>query len=362
VQPQLQTATLLQVSSPAEPELALARGAALASASTPLFTASTTALAYAQDPDLDWTTAEVVEPYATIVGSADESNSAVAYSAGPIDDMDDGAFTAAAVGLPGDQEPGSRKAFLVALMVMTVFVVGVLALMISLAVSGRPAVSQRPASGVNVIMPVRQLPAPAPHAVVAPAPQPQAVPRPAPAAAVVPAAPQAPVQAAPAPAPVRAATPKALMPAPAATAPVPAAAAPVPAAPAPAPVAPVPAAAAPAPVPAAPAPVPAAPKRFPVPVFMPVAPLFPLMPAPILAPPARSPFLPGGGGHPLIGGGIGGGYGGNPGYGGDYGGNPGYGGDYGGHPGYGGSHGGYGGNPGGFGGGYGGNPDGFDGR
>ena len=347
VEPQLQTATLLPVSSPEEPELALARGAALASARAPLFTASTSALAYAQDPDLDWATAEVVEPYATIVGSADESGGAVAYSIGPIDDIDDGAFTAAAAGLQGDQELSGRKAFLVALMVMTVFFVGVLALVISLAVSGHTAVSQRPASGAKLVLPVRQLPAPAPNAVVAPSP-PQAVPSPSPAAAVAPAAPQAPAEAAPAPAPVRAATPKAWVPAAAA---LPSA----PAAEAPKAIAPVP-----APVPAAPAPAPVAPKRLPVPVLVPVAPRFPLLPVPILAPLAPSPFLPGGGSRPVTGGGIGGGdYGGNPGYGGDYGGNPGSSGDYGGNPGFGG---GYGGNHGGYGGGYGGNPGGFGGR
>ena len=42
--------TSLAVSAPEEPETALARGAALASANAPLFASSTAALAYAQDP------------------------------------------------------------------------------------------------------------------------------------------------------------------------------------------------------------------------------------------------------------------------------------------------------------------------
>ncbi|OCB49402.1 hypothetical protein A9X02_12460 [Mycobacterium malmoense] len=47
---QLEAATSLVVSTPEEPELALARGAALASAHPPLFSSSTAAIAYAQDP------------------------------------------------------------------------------------------------------------------------------------------------------------------------------------------------------------------------------------------------------------------------------------------------------------------------
>ena len=41
----------LPVSAPDEPELALARGAALASANAPAFEATTVGLAYSQDPD-----------------------------------------------------------------------------------------------------------------------------------------------------------------------------------------------------------------------------------------------------------------------------------------------------------------------
>ena len=50
VKPALDSATSLIVSAPEEPETALARGAALASANAPLFASSTAALAYAQDP------------------------------------------------------------------------------------------------------------------------------------------------------------------------------------------------------------------------------------------------------------------------------------------------------------------------
>ena len=50
IKPALESATSLDVSAPEEPETALARGAALASANAPLFASSTAALAYAQDP------------------------------------------------------------------------------------------------------------------------------------------------------------------------------------------------------------------------------------------------------------------------------------------------------------------------
>jgi hypothetical protein len=50
IKPALEAVTSLQVSAPEEPDMALARGAALASANAPLFSASTAALAYALDP------------------------------------------------------------------------------------------------------------------------------------------------------------------------------------------------------------------------------------------------------------------------------------------------------------------------
>ena len=50
VKPALEAATPLEVTAPEEPEMALARGAALASANAPLFASSTAALAYALDP------------------------------------------------------------------------------------------------------------------------------------------------------------------------------------------------------------------------------------------------------------------------------------------------------------------------
>jgi len=60
IKPALEAVTPLDVTAPEEPDMALARGAALASANAPLFASSTAALAYALDPD----TGEIPSPRA----------------------------------------------------------------------------------------------------------------------------------------------------------------------------------------------------------------------------------------------------------------------------------------------------------
>jgi hypothetical protein len=185
IKPELEAATPLTVSAPTEPAAALARGAALASAHSPLFNSSTSALAYAQDPGTG-----AVDPVAAVyAGGGDPER---AYSAVP----EAGAYTAVGdAELPPDeqeQEPG-RRPFLVALAVLMVFVFGVAALALSLALDIRPKVNDRPSIGQRVVVPAKPAPPPA----QAPAPAP-AAPAPAPA----PAAPApAPAPAAPAPAP-----------------------------------------------------------------------------------------------------------------------------------------------------------------
>ncbi|MDM3898082.1 hypothetical protein QRB39_20060 [Mycobacterium intracellulare] len=226
IKPALEAATTLPLTAAEEPETALARGAALASAHAPLFASSTAALAYAQDPGTG-----AINPLAVAPGyfdaPGDAGVDALAYSAVP-DDPDDfftGSQTAATE-LVGAEYRG-RNFKLVGSAVAAVFVIGVVALVVSLAIAIRPTANVRPSPNENVVVaPTRPAPAPA-----APAPA------------------QAP--AAPAPAPE-------------APAPVPEAPAPAPAAPAPAPVAP-----APIPVPAAPPPAPAPPPVAPVPVPIP---------------------------------------------------------------------------------------------
>ncbi|WP_368681765.1 hypothetical protein [Mycobacterium intracellulare] len=247
IKPALEAATTLPLTAAEEPETALARGAALASAHAPLFASSTAALAYAQDPGTG-----AINPLAVAPGyfdaPGDAGVDALAYSAVP-DDPDDfftGSQTAATE-LVGAEYRG-RNFKLVGSAVAAVFVIGVVALVVSLAIAIRPTANVRPSPNENVVVaPTRPAPAPA------------------------------------APAPAQA---------PAAPAPAPEAPAPVPDAPAPAPAAPAPAApVAPAPIPVPAAPPPAPPPVAPVPVPIP-------LPIPGIGGPPGGGWGPGhGGGH-----------------------------------------------------------------
>ncbi|VBA47158.1 DUF7159 family protein [Mycobacterium attenuatum] len=277
IKPALETATALPVTAAEEPDTALARGAALASANTPLFVSSTAALAYAQDPGTG-----TLDPYRLDAAYFNDVSDSVETGEGPL------AYSAVPETAVPDDQPERKPFPLLASIVTSLFVIGVAALALSLAVSIRSSPDVKPDPGHNVVTP--SAPAPAAHA---PAPTPQA---PAP-------APQAPAPAPQAPAPAPA--PQAPAPAPQEPAPAPQAPAPAPQGPAPAPQAPAPAPA-PAPVPEAPAPAPA-----PVPIPVPVQ-----IPVPIFGPGGGGGF-PGGGGHgDDHGGGHGGGRGGGHGRGG----------------------------------------------
>ncbi|XLD65956.1 hypothetical protein PUR13_23435 [Mycobacterium paraintracellulare] len=248
IKPALEAATTLPLTAAEEPETALARGAALASAHAPLFASSTAALAYAQDPGTG-----AINPLAVAPGyfdaPGDAGVDALAYSAVP-DDPDDfftGSQTAATELVGADYRGRNFK--LVGSAVAAVFVIGVVALVVSLAIAIRPTANVRPSPNENVVVaPTRPAPAPA----------------------------------APAPAPAQA---------PAAPAPAPEAPAPVPEAPAPAPAAPAPAPVAPAPIPVPAAPPPAPPPVAPVPVPIP-------LPIPGIGGPPGDGWGPGhGGGH-----------------------------------------------------------------
>ena len=139
----------LPVSAPDEPEIALARGAALASAHAPAFEATTVGLAYSQDPD--GTTAGTVyagvaaaETQLAPVGGAD----ALVDDYGPQTDMEPIA------------EEGRKPFLLVGSALTSIFVVGVVALVISLAVSIRPTADLRPNPGPNAIVPSTRRPRP----------------------------------------------------------------------------------------------------------------------------------------------------------------------------------------------------------
>jgi hypothetical protein len=187
LKPALEAATPLQVTAPEEPDMALARGAALASANAPLFSSSTVALAYALDPG----TGEMSPRAFSLVSDdvwddADSRTGALAYSA-----LDEprGVFR--------ENRPRKRRPMLLAgsaLAAIAAVVVGVV--FVSLTADHRlSAVQNNPR--VGVAGPANPVPAQAPSA----PPEAQV---PAPSPAPPPPAPAPPTQteaAAPAPAP-----------------------------------------------------------------------------------------------------------------------------------------------------------------
>ena len=264
VKAELDAASSIPVSVPEEPDTALARGAALASAHAPVLDSSTSALAWARDPgtgmidpdlvalgyayktgdhrtDYDATSCEFALAYSEVPDEPDDDYLAVdAGETMEASTLESGALSAERYSLDAVEPLRHRRPFLWAGSAMAAFfVVGVASLVVALAVGIRPTVHERPTPSQHVIVPTREAPAPqlkqapAPQLKQAPAPQlKQAPPAPAPPVAVH-SDPQP--QKAPASAPA---------PAPAASAPVAVAPVPVPAAPkpveTPAPAAPAP--------------------------------------------------------------------------------------------------------------------------
>lgn len=150
IKPALEAATSLSVTAPEEPEMALARGAALASANERFGAPSTVAMPYVQDLARE-----------------------LAYSAEADDESDPP---------PGDYRDGRRSRKVLAILGATgIFVGGVVALTLALALGIRPHVDQRPNISKNVVAPATQA-APAPLAPAPASPPPAATPAPAPAA------------------------------------------------------------------------------------------------------------------------------------------------------------------------------------
>jgi hypothetical protein len=168
IKPALEAATALSVTAPEEHEMALARGAALASANAQLGAPSTVAMPQV-DPD----------------ALAESGSGGLAYSA--VEDDETGVNRESRADLGGRR----RRKTLVAIVSATViFIGGVVAVALALAFDIRPHVEQRPSIGKNVVAPVTQ--APSNPAVPAP-PPPSAVPAPesaAPSEAPPPIAPQ----------------------------------------------------------------------------------------------------------------------------------------------------------------------------
>ena len=208
--------TALPVHAPQDADLALARGAALASAHTPRFEAETVGLSpMAADETAAGPTQMAPAGYMAPLG----------YSAVPDEDDDPAAFDGDPDAEPADSD---RKHFiLVGSALSAVFVVGVAALVISLAVSVRPAVDERPdpgqTAGQTTVTPANAVPGAIANPAPAPAPAPQTIQAPIP---VVQEAPRTVYVAPPPKAPVvEPAAPAPVDPAPAAPAPQPAPAA-----------------------------------------------------------------------------------------------------------------------------------------
>jgi hypothetical protein len=176
IKPRLEAVTSLPVSAPEEPETALARGAALASASAPLFASSTAALAYAQDPGTG-----VIDPYAVAPGylavpdvprGTELGEDDLAYSAVPDEEAE---ASTVAQDLPADDHvdagPPRRPLVLVGSTLAVVFVTAALALEVSLALGIRPSVALLPRPLQSLIVPTQQAPAPPPVPETVSAPQ-----------------------------------------------------------------------------------------------------------------------------------------------------------------------------------------------
>jgi hypothetical protein len=155
-----------------EPDMALARGAALASANAPLFASSTAALAYAQDPGTGEVNPGALAPaYLDVSANARWGGSALAYSAVPDEEDNEGRHI-------------HRPLLLTGSGLAAIFLIGIAALLVSLAADVRPAVGPRTGPHVSAF-PTEHVPAPPsaqPPAVSAPPPSaPSAAPPPEPA-------------------------------------------------------------------------------------------------------------------------------------------------------------------------------------
>jgi hypothetical protein len=204
IKPALQSATALDVSVPEEPETALARGAALASANAPLFASSTAALAYAQDAGTGAVDGYDMPGYRSVgpgpLGAELGGDDDLAYSAVLDEDANAPTIAINPVDLADleESEPRRRPALLVSSGLAVAGISAVLALEIAMAIGIRhTTVALEPTPSQHLIVPAQSAPAQVEASAPKPkisAPAPMAAPR----ALNLPAAPAAPpVHAAP---------------------------------------------------------------------------------------------------------------------------------------------------------------------
>lgn len=216
VKAHLQDLVTVPVIAPEQPQLALARGAALASASAPRYDTSTIGLAYSQDPD-----ETMVSPIAPV----GEATMLLGYADVPTDAADIA---------PDSDVPERSKSFLSAgSWLAAVFIVGMVALTIAMVVNVRP--TARTDSDDMAVHPGAAAPTPALQGALPTVPNllPKTVPPPAPAPPPPPPARVAMAQMMELPAPPPQVVVHNAAPAPAALPPAPAAPIPAPAAPPP---------------------------------------------------------------------------------------------------------------------------------
>ena len=137
IKPALESATALTVSAPEEPETALARGAALASANAPLFSSSTAALAYAQDAGTDVADHCTLPEYLSVPLGSELGGDDRAYSAVPDEDADAQTVLIQRLFAPEQSQPRRRPVLLVGSGLAVVGISAVLALEIALAIGIR---------------------------------------------------------------------------------------------------------------------------------------------------------------------------------------------------------------------------------
>jgi len=160
IKPALESATSLAVSAPEEPEMALARGAALASANAPTFASSTAALAYAQDPGTGAVDAYVVPEYLSVSGLPNGHDD-FAFSAVPDEDADVPTVVIDTSDFAGldESQPRRRPVLLLGSGMAVVAISAVVALEIALAIGIRTTVALQPSPNQSLIVPTQQAPA-----------------------------------------------------------------------------------------------------------------------------------------------------------------------------------------------------------
>src|SRR6201993_2405432 len=134
IKPALESATALDVSAPEEP---VARGAALASANAPLFSSSTAALAYAQDPGTGAVDHFALSDYLGVPVGPDFGDDDHAYSAVADDDGDARTVVIERLFAPDQVQPRRRPVLLVGSALAVAGISAALALEIALAIGIR---------------------------------------------------------------------------------------------------------------------------------------------------------------------------------------------------------------------------------